>query len=226
MTKNILDQILSDKSKVVHKNEEDKILKPLLTEIDYIFDEGIKSFVRSILLRSKSIWVIPSSFSGKYHPMDEHNEGGNLLHTQRVVRAAKLMCESYSLGKEDTDIVLAACFLHDVTKGIMIDGEDSFHYDPMHPYTVGKLVKQCQEDDIKYASESQSSTVFLSEDIVQSILRLVRCHLGPWSPVPETIPITYMDMIVHMADNIASKLHYIVDGENVIEKRWILNNDE
>jgi hypothetical protein len=108
----------------------------------------------------------------------------------------------------------------------MIDGEDSFHYDPMHPYTVGRLVKQCQEDDIKYASESQSSTVFLSEDIVQSILRLVRCHLGPWSPVPETIPITYMDMIVHMADNIASKLHYIVDGENVIEKRWILNNDE
>jgi hypothetical protein len=226
MTKNILDQILSDKSKVVHKNEEDKILKPLLTEINYIFDEGIKSFVRSILLRSKSIWVIPSSFSGKYHPMDEHNEGGNLLHTQRVVRAAKLMCESYSLGKEDTDIVLAACLLHDVTKGIMIDGEDSFHYDPMHPYTVGKLVKQCQDDDVKYASESQSSTVFLSEDIVQSILRLVRCHLGPWSPVPETIPITYMDMIVHMADNIASKLHYIVDGENVIEKRWILNNDE
>jgi hypothetical protein len=226
MTKNILDQILSDKSKVVHKNEEDKILNPLLTEINYIFDEGIKSFVRSILLRSKSIWVIPSSFSGKYHPMDEHNEGGNLLHTQRVVRAAKLMCESYSLGKEDTDIVLAACLLHDVTKGIMIDGEDSFHYDPMHPYTVGKLVKQCQDDDVKYASESQSSTVFLSEDIVQSILRLVRCHLGPWSPVPETIPITYMDMIVHMADNIASKLHYIVDGENVIEKRWILNNDE
>lgn len=225
MTKNVLDEILSDKSKATFKNEEDIMLAPILKEIEYIFDENIKSFVRSILLRSKSFWLIPSSFSGKYHPIDEHNEGGNVLHTQRVVRAAKLMCESYSLAKEDTDIVLAACLLHDVTKGIMIDGEDSFHYDPMHPYTVGKLVKICQEDDIKYASESQSSTIFLSEDIVQSILRLVRCHLGPWSPVPETMPITYMDMIVHMADNIASKVHFIIDGDIVVEKRWKIDDN-
>jgi HD superfamily phosphohydrolase YqeK len=226
MPKNILDDILSDKSKNVFKNEEDKILKPILAEIEYIFDESIKSFVRSILLRSKSFWIIPSSFSGKYHPMDEHNEGGNVLHTQRVVRAAKIMCESYSLSREDTDIVIAACLLHDVTKGIIVDEKDSFHYDPMHPYTVGKLVKLCQEDDIKYASDSQSSTVFLSEDIVQSILRLVRCHLGPWSPVPETVPITYMDMIVHLADNVASKVHFVIDGDNVIEKRWKLNSNE
>ena len=106
---------------------------------------------------------------------------------------------------------------------IKIDGEDSFHYDPMHPYTVGKFVKKCQEDDKKYASESQSSTLFISEEITQGILRLVRCHLGPWSPIPETIPITYMDMIVHMADNVASKLHYIVDGDNIIVERWKIN---
>jgi hypothetical protein len=116
--------------------------------------------------------------------------------------------------------------LHDVTKGIKLDGEDSFHYDPMHPYTVARLVQKCQEDDKNYASESQSSTLFISEEVVQSILRLVRCHLGPWSPVPETIPITYMDMIVHLADNVASKVHYIVDGENVNLERWKTQKDE
>jgi len=220
MSSNILDEILSDNSKVVSKKDEDKILEPLLDEINYIFDESIKLFVRSVLLRASSFWTIPSSFSGKYHPADEHNEGGNVLHTKRVVRAAKIMSESYSLNREDTDIILAACLLHDVTKGIRLEGETSFHYDPMHPYTVGKLVKKCQEEDKKYASESQSSTLFLTEETVQSILRLVRCHLGPWSPVPETIPITYMDMIVHMADNIASKLHYVVDGDNIIQERW------
>lgn len=226
MTKNILDEILLDHTKSVPKNDEDKILKPLLDEINLIVDEGIKSFVRSILIRAKSFWVIPSSFSGKYHPSDEHNEGGNVLHTKRVVRAAKIISESYSLPQDDLDMVIAACLLHDVTKGIKLEGEDSFHYDPMHPYTVGRLVKKCQEDDKKYASESESSTVFLSEEIVQVILRMVRCHLGPWSPVPETIPITYMDMIVHLADNLASKVHYIVDGENVIEKRWNIEKDE
>lgn len=225
MSSNILDDILSDSSPSVSKKDEDKILSPILTEINYIFDESIRSFVRAILLRASSFWTIPSSFSGKYHPSDEHNAGGNVLHTKRVVRAAKIMSESYSLGREDTDIILAACILHDVTKGIKLEGEDSFHYDPMHPYTVGRLVKKCQEEDKKYASESQSSTLYLSEETVQSILRLVRCHLGPWSPVPETIPITYMDMIVHMADNIASKLHYVVDGENIVEDRWKIKVD-
>lgn len=226
MSNNILDEILSENNSVVPKKDEDKILEPILEEINYIFDESIKSFVRSILLRSSSFWSIPSSFSGKYHPADEHNYGGNVLHTKRVVRAAKIMCQSYSLTREDTDIVFAACILHDVTKGIKLEGEDSFHYDPMHPYTVARLVKRCQEDDKNYASESQSSTLFISEDIVQSILRLVRCHLGPWSPVPETIPITYMDMIVHLADNVASKVHYIVDGDTINLDRWKTEKDE
>jgi hypothetical protein len=31
-------------------------------------------------------------------------------------------------------------------------------------------------------------------------------------------------MIVHMADNIASKVHYIVDGNNVIKERWDLSS--
>jgi HD superfamily phosphohydrolase YqeK len=226
MSNNILDEILSENNSVIPKKDEDKILQPILDEINYIFDESIKSFVRAILLRASSFWSIPSSFSGKYHPADEHNYGGNVLHTKRVVRAAKIMCESYSLSREDTDIVFAACILHDVTKGIKLDGEDSFHYDPMHPYTVARLVQKCQEDDKNYASESQSSTLFISEEVVQSILRLVRCHLGPWSPVPETIPITYMDMIVHLADNVASKVHYIVDGENVNLERWKTQKDE
>ena len=226
MSNNILDEILSENNSVILKKDEDKILQPILEEINYIFDESIKSFVRAILLRASSFWSIPSSFSGKYHPADEHNYGGNVLHTKRVVRAAKIMCQSYSLSKEDTDIVFAACILHDVTKGIKLEGEDSFHYDPMHPYTVARLVQKCQEDDKNYASESQSSTLFISEDIVQSILRLVRCHLGPWSPVPETIPITYMDMIVHLADNVASKVHYIVDGEHVNLDRWKTQQDE
>ena len=226
MSNNILDEILSENNSVIPKKDEDKILEPILEEINYIFDESIKSFVRAILLRASSFWSIPSSFSGKYHPADEHNYGGNVLHTKRVVRAAKIMCQSYSLSKEDTDIVFAACILHDVTKGIRLEGEDSFHYDPMHPYTVAKLVQRCQEDDKNYASESQSSTLFISEDVVQSILRLVRCHLGPWSPVPETIPITYMDMIVHLADNVASKVHYIVDGEKINLDRWKTQQDE
>lgn len=218
----ILDDILNDKNDFVFIEEENSILKPLEKEIEMISDKHIKSFIKSILIRAESFWEIPSSFSGKYHPADEHNKGGNVLHTKRVIRAAKVISDSYSLTEEERDLVYAACLLHDVTKGTKDIDSDYFHYDPMHPYTVGHFVKKCQDQDKRYAGESQSSTLFVSEETVQAILRLVRCHLGPWSPVPETIPITYLDMIVHIADNMASKLHYLVDGDEVVEERWKL----
>jgi len=62
--------------------------------------------------------------------------------------------------------------------------------------------------------------LFMQEETIQSILRLVRCHLGPWSPIPETYPITYMDYIVHVADNIASKLHTYIDDSGLINDKW------
>jgi hypothetical protein len=221
----ILDEILSNQKNEASLKEENKKLDPLLSEIEMIKDENIKSFVRSILLRCNDFWEIPSSFSGKYHPPDERGKAGNVIHTKRVVRVSKVLSDSYSLSDEDRDIVYAACLLHDITKGIRHPGSDKCVYDPMHPYTVGELIKKCQEEDKKYATEFQSSTLFLSEEAVQSILRLVRCHLGPWSPVPETTPITYLDMIVHMSDNIASKLHNIIDGDSIIEKRWIIEDE-
>ena len=220
----ILDQILLDEVQTVSIKDEDKKLEPLLEEIDLILDENIKSFVRSILFKADIFWEIPSSFSGKHHPMDEHGVGGNVLHTKRSVRVAQVLCDSHALPQEEKDIVIAAMLLHDITKGVPKADQSGYLYDPLHPYTVGLFVRKCQEEDKNYASELQSSTLFLSEEIVQSILRLVRCHLGPWSPVPETIPVTYLDMIVHMADNVSSKLHHIVDGENVIESRWTDNH--
>jgi hypothetical protein len=216
----ILDEILNKESESISLEEETKILKPLEEEIEMISDISIKSFVKSILLRVEGFWKIPSSFSGKYHPPDEHNEGGNVLHTKRVLRAAKVISDSYSLSSEERDLVYAACLLHDITKGVLDSDKGYFHYDPMHPYTVGMFVEKCQQYDKKYAGESQSSTLFVSEETVQSILRLVRCHLGPWSPVPETVPITYLDIIVHLSDNLASKLHYLVDGDEIVEQRW------
>jgi len=220
MAKSILDDLLIQKSESTSLKEENDILKDLLPEIDLISEDAIKSFVRSVLLRSDVFWKIPSSFSGKYHPSDEHGVGGNVLHTKRVVRLAMIMAESYSLSPEETDIVLAACLLHDVCKGVVASETGECRYDPMHPYTVAKFISYCQDEDKKFANEAQSSTLFLGEELVQSILRLVRCHLGPWSPVPETYPITYLDYIVHLSDNIASKIHTVIEDSDLINPKW------
>ncbi len=218
--KTILDDILDEDQGSVLV-QEDEVLNPLLDEIILIEDDAIRSFVRSILLKSGIFWEIPSSFSGKYHPPDEHGFGGNVLHTKRVVRVARIMCDSYSLSSEETDVIIAACLLHDITKGIESEKNGMFQYDPMHPYTVGTLITDCINYDKDYANDSQSSSLFISEESIQSILRLVRCHLGPWSPVPETYPITYMDYIVHISDNIASKLHQVIKDSELFNEKWI-----
>lgn len=225
MPKSILDEILVQRSEPSSFEEENKILSPLLDELEMITDDAIRSFTRSILLKSKNFWDIPSSFSGKYHPADEHGVGGNVLHTKRVVRIANSISESYALANDERDIVLAACILHDVCKGIEKDDGTGCKYDPMHPYTVNRLVEQCLKHDKNFSNESQSSTLYVSEDIIHSILRLIRSHLGPWSPIPETYPITYLDYIVHISDNIASKIHTFIEDSELINPKWKKNKD-
>lgn len=68
------------------------------------------------------------------------------MHTKRVVKAAKIISDSYGLVDSEKDLVYAACLIHDITKGISQDekGED-FYYDPMHPYTVGAFVKNVKK---------------------------------------------------------------------------------
>jgi len=220
MAKNFLDEILKEDKKSFFETEND-VLSQLLDEINLITDDSIVSFVRSVLLKAQIFWDIPSSFSGKYHPGDEHGVGGNVLHTKRVVRVAAILAESYSLSDDERNVIIAACLLHDVTKGIADANDDSsFHYDPMHPYTVAKFVQNCQVYDKEYGNDSQSTSLFIAEESIQAILRLVRCHLGPWSPVPETYPITYLDYIVHVADNIASKIHTVIEDSELINEKW------
>lgn len=216
----ILDEIISDNDKTLNFTTENEVLAPLLDEIDLINSEEIRSFVRSVLLKAELFWQIPASFSGKYHPPDEHNLGGNVLHTKRVVRIAQMLSESYSLTDSERDTIIAAALIHDVTKGIPSETDGHFQYDPMHAYTVNQFVMDCIQHDKTYSSDNSSSTMFIADEDLHAILRLVRCHLGPWSPVPETIPITYMDYILHIADSIASQLHVIIGDSELYNPKW------
>lgn len=217
----ILDDIIGDGDRNISFISENEVLSTLLDEINLIGAEEIQQFVRSVLLKTSPLfWEIPSTFSSAHHPPDEHLSSGNVLHTKRVVRIAVMLCESYSLSDSDRDNIVAAAILHDVTKGVPSEIEGQFHYDPMHPYTVNKFVKSCIQHDKTYASDTNSSTLFIAEEDLQTILRLIRCHLGPWSPVPETMPITYLDYILHISDNIASKLHVIIEDSELYNPKW------
>jgi hypothetical protein len=202
--------------KDIHETEflqENEVLRPLLDEIEEIQNQSVQYFVRSVLLKADEFWYAPSDNMIGTHPDDEYTAGGLLLHTKRVVRAAKLLCEAYCVDTDERDMIIAACILHDTTKAIHLRSEDDeLFFDPMHPYTVGAFVRAVRDDDKIFGDESQSSVMYLKDDVIEQILRLVRVHLGIGSPVPETIPMTTSDMIVHLANLTAANLDNIKYG--------------
>lgn len=217
----VLDEILKDKGTPnLEREKEDALLEPLLPEIELIKEPRLQGFVRSLLLKAGPFWFIPASFTGEYHPPDERDEGGNVLHTKRVVRTALLFADSYSLEEEERDMLIAAAILHDITKGVTWVVNELPSYDPMHAYTVDRFVRMVRVEDTQFSSENKSSSLFLDEDSVQAILRLIRCHMGVWGPIPETYPVYALEMALHLSDMVASHLHKIIDGEEAENNLW------
>jgi hypothetical protein len=218
MTNDLLDDLLNPENDV--KELENIIIKPLLEAVESIHDGDIRSFVRAILMRAPDhFWEDPSSYSGKYHPPDERGYAGNIIHTTRVARISLIISQAQEMTAREADILLAASLLHDLTKGrCEVDGTTT--YDPMHPYTLDRVVSLARLDDAKNAVEGSSTTLTIDHEALELILRLVRCHMGIWSPVAETIPISAMEWALHFADLIASRLHIVVDGPNIEDWRW------
>lgn len=199
--------------------QEDVILGPLLPEINLLEDQCIRLFTRAVLLYAPDhFWTERSSTS--HHPPDERLGFGNVLHTQRVVRIADLMCFSQERTSLERDMILSACILHDITKYVQWE-DGSLHYDNMHPYTASQLIHNLRGLDEENPTKGGSSTIYVDELILYQIAKMIRCHLGPFSAVPETFPSVTGEWIVHLADNIASNLHHIVDAEdNMKPERW------
>jgi hypothetical protein len=217
----ILNQIINNSdNNVSDRDIEDAILEPLMEELDIIKDPSVSSFVRSMLLKADTFWKIPGSFASVYHPPDEDNEYGNILHTKRVVRIALIMCENYIFSNLEVDLVIAACILHDITKGIQME-DDLISYDEFHPYTVDQFYKRAKRHDL-LLSETQSSVMLLEDELAERILRIIRCHEGVRSSIPETRPSSAEEVILANANSLAGRLHWIIDGDEIRIDRWLL----
>lgn len=194
--------------------KENEKLEPLLSEINLIKDDAIRSFTRALMLNVDEFWVGPSSPSGKYHPPDEHGFMGDVLHTRRVVAITALLAEAQDRNQFETDMLISAALLHDITKLVRWE-PDKLSSDKLHPITVDRLLVQVRDEEETKHNQG-STTKDLDSDTTSRIMRLVRCHLGKWSPIPELIPITPFEMTVHWADYIAANLHNIIDFDSFV----------
>jgi hypothetical protein len=209
------------KTEPVILDQENILLKPLLSELKMIENSGIRSFTRAILLRAGPFWHMPAFPQEGIYPPDEYDSDGAVLHTKRVVRATLLLSAGFRLTPLERDMALSAALLHGVTKGKYDDDYDSVMFDIMYPYTVKLLVDLILTDDEVNATESQSNTLDVEPEIVEQILKLIRGQAGSRSIVPESAPKPYSyNNILHLATIIAMNVHLLIDGDNVIQERW------
>lgn len=199
--KNLLEELLSDGTKptaeATAKIDFD-VVAPLANEINLIQDSSVRNFVSSCLSNIDSaFWNAPMPSDEQQRPCDELEPGGIVLHTQRVTRIIYLMCEAQERSSFEKDLMLAAAILHDATKAIT--NNEEFVYDSMHAYTLDSF--------------ALSRSEILEPEFIHQILRLIRTHLGIWSPVPETIPVTSLEWSLHIADYVSSKMDWVLRGD-------------
>ncbi len=167
-------------------------------------------------------WTVPSSITGKYHPIDSLGEGGLVRHTIKVINMGLKLASANP--KMNYDEVIIACAFHDITKygsnAKVSDNRNDFF---IHPRTAKKYLWDIfdmnvfpggNDDDVAELIECE--LVVCREDyrtLVRSwerICNAVESHYAIWGKEQGLpMPTNQLDFIVSHADLIASMKEYI-----------------
>lgn len=187
------------------KNEAKQLM---LEEAYKLNDVNMQSIIRMMVDRCAIpdyFYQVPSSSSGKYHPEDELEPGGLVLHTIKCVRVAETMARMYQLTKDELELAKTALLLHDTCKNGLT--HDSGHTEFAHPLFAAEnlLIEMSKEKHNKYFNRD-----------VRKVAKLIRPHMGQWNTnehEPDIIlplPKTKLEKFVHECDYIASRKEFII----------------
>jgi len=164
----------------------------LAAATDMIGDPALKALVQLALKTCpEEFYTAPSSSSGRYHPADEINDGGLVLHTARVVATAQHLADFYQVSPKEKDILTAALIVHDSCKG----GKPWKKYAPDHGDVAAAHVKSLKGGNTKDGK------------VVQ---RLAANHMAQWTKTANNKstprpPADKLEQIVSYADYLASQ---------------------
>ena len=172
-------------------------------ELNLIVRKDVRDFVEAILEAAPDyvFWDCPSSSSGKYHPIDELEGSGNVLHTRKVFAVAYELSRGLDC-EENRDLVLAAVLVHDLAKQGL---KKSNHTVRDHPQLAAKLIADVYNNGFKDKLDRRAANI---------IYWAVFYHYGPWTEKSVRKPLTEYSpeqLCVYISDYIASKRFIKVD---------------
>jgi hypothetical protein len=114
----------------------------------------------------------PSSTTGKYHPPDEINDNGMIIHIKRCTGFALEIARKEKLLMFESDVVLAGCMFHDLLKMGPTEVPEKWT-NGRHPAFAYKFLGECWE---KY----EKKTAPLKE-LVENLQFACLYHEGQWT---------------------------------------------
>lgn len=139
---------------------------------------SIRQIAKVSLLESpKYFWTIPSSSSGKYHPVDELVKGGLVIHTLKALYVFETLAPSLNGLNENSpftgiievrgaDCIRCAILLHDTYKNGIENCGHTIHEHPL--VAANELRKRFKEVPVN----------------TETIAKLIESHMGKWTTSP------------------------------------------
>ena len=167
--------------------------------IDLIQDEEIKNELYRLMQfpEVQAAFSKGSTYAGSNHPADENKPYGLLLHTLRVANVAVQLARSgEGVNSETYDILIASAILHDIPYKFKENG----YTDMAHAH----------KNSLWFVENTK-----LTGDKKDKILTCILNHMGKWDSYgmsdKEKYPPNELSVIIHLADNLASRKNIYVN---------------
>lgn len=161
--------------------------------VNTLTDPNVKNFVSEAVAHAQpEFFTAPSSSSGNFHPADEINTSGLLVHSVRDMVVGGWLADYFHLSAQQKDLVQGALLIHDIQKGGIPWGT----YDSAHGPDGANWLEQFEPGNGQEAVEMDL---------------LVRDHMAQWNRPSPTPPQTLDEQIVSYADYLGSLDDVYVD---------------
>lgn len=174
-----------------------------------IQDDRIDRAVRDCFFGNRwKLEQLPATLGGYYHPDDEREVGGLLLHMERVIWFVNKYCDEFEINNGTRDCMLAAAFFHDIsdTEIVKFQRKARIVNGKMQREIV--LTRKDEDFDAHPTKSAEIAKFYLEkEDVpeayIKRIIGMISSHMSHWYPqMPK--PDTMEEKILALADYIMS----------------------
>ena len=169
-------------------------------EIRKVSDGNIQKFLFACIDKfPEYFWTVPASVRD-YHPEDEREEGGLVLHVRRLCKLTDDIVRMYELNMWERDILLSSCILHDAfSRGIPPNVRKSS--DQLHPIYP----------EIMFPYNAFADRYIKDRRIYDEIMECVVSHMGRFSVSQSLRSNKKLPMLFHMMDYISSRTYIRIE---------------